>query len=92
MSALSLEVHALGAYLIVENFVLLLQTRHKRVLCQSIGPAAVLLVGPFDLLIQCLHICWEQTLELEGFALMDWKGGALVEIRGSKQSRSLDQW
>lgn len=52
-------------HLVVEYFILILHTRHERILRQGIVAAAVLLVRTIDLLFQRLDIGRKKTIELE---------------------------
>ena len=45
-----------NTYLIIKHLILLLHTRHKRILRQRIRTAAILPIGSFNLHLQRLHI------------------------------------
>lgn len=56
---------AVGLYLVIQDFILLLHTCHKGILTNGTFSFAILFICTFDLFIQRLHIWGQQAVELE---------------------------
>ena len=67
--------------LVVKHFILLLHTRHERILRQRIFPRAILLVRTPDLLFERLHVGRQQSMEAKGAPLFSGKRRPFVIIR-----------
>lgn len=65
-------------YLIIQHHILILHTRHERILRQRTLPTSKLLISPHHLCLQCLHIRWQEAVQLELLPFMRRKGWAFV--------------
>lgn len=74
------KIRKQGIYLIVQHLILHLQPSHERVLREAVRPAAILLVGPRDLLIQRLDIRGQEAVQLEFLALIVGERRSFVEV------------
>lgn len=68
-------------YLVIQNHVLILHTRHKRILRQRTLPTSKLFISPHHLCLQCLHIGWQEAIQLEFLPLM-WRKGRAFIVKG----------
>ena len=84
----SLRATSSISYLEEEHFILFLHRRQKRILCEVILAARVLLIRPLDLLLQRLDIGGKQSRQSKVVALLPGEGRALVEVGVVEQDGS----
>lgn len=68
-------------YLVIQHHILILHTRHERILRQRTLPTSKLLISPHHLCLQCLHIRWQEAIQLELLPFM-WRKGRAFIVKG----------
>lgn len=77
-------------YSIIQNLILRLHARHKRILPQVIALAGVLLISAPDLLLQRLHVRRQQAVQAELIALLLRESRSFVEVGVVEEGVALD--
>ena len=78
-----------GTYSIVEHLVLILHASHESVLGQGVVAAAVLLISPLHLFLQCLNVGWQQAVQFEIPSLICRECRAFIVVGRAEECGSL---
>ena len=80
---------AVGLYLVIQDFILLLHTCHEGIFTDGTFSLAILFICTFDLFTQRLYIWGQQTVELKVPTFVRRECGSFIVIRRAEECCTL---